>query len=85
MRYTPAGVPVVGMTLAHTGEVMEAGHPRQLCFELPAVAIGDTALAVERVSLGQAVVWHGFMTPKKQGARQLDFHVTAFEQSTVEA
>lgn len=82
VRYTPAGVPVVGMTLAYAGEVLEAGSPRQLRFELPAIAVGDTALAIERVEMGQSVVWQGFLAPKKQGAKQFEFHVTTFELAT---
>jgi len=79
VRYTPAGVPVATLTLAYAGEEMEAGSMRQLRFEMPAVAIGDTALAVQRVEMGTGVVWKGFLAPKKQGSKQLDFHITAFE------
>jgi len=73
------------MTLAYAGEVMEAGSPRQIRLEMPAIAIGDTALAVERLSAGTSVVWKGFLAPKKQGSKQLDFHVTAFECESISA
>jgi len=85
LRYTPAGVPVLGFTLAYAGEVMEAGAARQLGFELPALAIGDIALSAERIAIGQNIVWTGFLAPKKQGAKQIDFHVTAFESGTLQA
>jgi primosomal replication protein N len=79
VRYTPAGVPVAALTLAYAGDEMEAGSLRQLRFEMSALAIGDTALAVQRVEMGSSVVWKGFLAPKKQGSKHFDFHVTAFE------
>jgi len=79
VRYTPAGTPVATLTLAYAGDEMEAGTLRQIRFEMPAVAIGDTALAVQRVEMGTSVVWKGFLAPKKLGAKHFDFHITAFE------
>lgn len=85
LRYTPAGLPVLGLTLAYAGEVIEAGSARQVRLEMPALAIGDTALTAQRVEMGQCVVWKGFLAPKKQGSKQIDFHVTAFECASIPA
>ena len=49
LRYTPAGISVLDLVLAHRSEVVESGYPRQLDFELEARAIGEVAEALNRL------------------------------------
>ena len=44
LRYSPAGIPVLNVRLLHQSEQVEAGKPRSVTCEIPAVAIGEVAL-----------------------------------------
>ena len=56
LRYTPAGIAMLGARLSHQSEAIEAGHPRRIEFEVAlrfvgAVATSDAPLrhAVQRL------------------------------------
>jgi len=44
LRYTPAGIPLLGIVLHHASEQMEAGMKRKVECEINAVILGDLAL-----------------------------------------
>jgi primosomal replication protein N len=79
LRYTPAGVPMVGLKLAHQSSQREAGAERQVEFEMAAVAADAVALRMSRVPLGVTLRLDGFLAPRRRNVRSLVLHVTGFE------
>ena len=78
LRYTPGGIPVIDAVLTHQSTQHEAGHARQVEFELPARFAADQAERLERVSLGSSIQATGFLAPRRRGSRALQLHVTRF-------
>jgi primosomal replication protein N len=78
LRYTPAGLPALDLSLAHASEVSEDGQPRKVSFEIRAVAIGAVTDPIRSLALGQQAVWSGFLGAARNG-RGLLFHITAVE------
>ena len=80
LGYTPAGVPLVRMRLAYAGTVIEAEIPRQLAFEIDAVALGPTAAAANALPLGATARFGGFVASKNRRSTGLVFHLTGIER-----
>lgn len=79
LRYTPAGLPALDLVLKHESEVSEDGHPRKLQLEVRAVAIGQgTTEALNRLALGQAGCFGGFVSQARNG-RGMRFHITTVD------
>ena len=78
MRYTPAGLAVLEGVLHHESEVMEAAMPRKLIFEMPFKAVGEMALALDKVPLGTYIQARGFLAPKSARFKQLIVHITQY-------
>jgi len=76
LRHTPAGIPILHMRLAHESEVSEAGHPRRVELEIPAVALGEMALLLSDAPLGCGMDVEGFLAPSRKGSSRLVLHVT---------
>ncbi|MEN9773590.1 MAG: primosomal replication protein [Pseudomonadota bacterium] len=81
LRYTPAGIPVVDALLTHQSLQTEAGHARQVEFELPARFAAEQAERIARVDLGAAIDATGFLAPRRKGSRGLQLHITRFSVS----
>jgi primosomal replication protein N len=79
IRYTPAGIPIVGCTLQHRSQVTEAGLARQVELTLQAVAAGEVAGALERCELGAITRFDGFLAPRNRNTRALVFHITELQ------
>jgi primosomal replication protein N len=79
LRYTPAGVPVLGMTLEHQSRAMEAGVPRIVDLTIEAVAIGKVALALDRVETGRTLTVGGFLANLSKRSTRAVLHVNEFE------
>ncbi len=79
LRWTPAGIPVLGLALHHAGAVAEAGIERQLDFELDAVAVGEAAQRLARQTLGAELDIDGFLAPRSRRSRSLMLHITEFK------
>jgi len=79
MRYTPAGLPALDVRLSHASQVVHAGHPRQVSMELHATAIGDTALELDRLALGNQALVTGFLAKQRNG-RSIMLHITRIER-----
>jgi primosomal replication protein N len=67
LRYTPAGLPALDLTLEHRGDAVEAGKPRKVELRIRAVAIG--ALTQQLLALPAEVdaLWSGFLAPQRNG------------------
>jgi primosomal replication protein N len=79
LRYTPAGIPIVAARLSHGSEQVEAGVPRQVEFEISAVAAGEISGKFNQAELGVLFRFHGFLARKSRNSKSLVFHVTDFE------
>ncbi|WP_124079242.1 primosomal replication protein N [Pigmentiphaga humi] len=75
IRYTPAGIPVLELTLVHESEQIEGGKPRRIELLVNAVAIGDLAGRLEREALGKPLRIEGFLAPTRKGSSRLRLHI----------
>ena len=78
MRYTPAGLPALDMSLKHESEVTQDGQPRKVSMEIRALGIGDIAQQLQRLAIGSRGSFAGFLTNQRNG-RGIVFHVTDVE------
>jgi primosomal replication protein N len=82
LRYTPAGIPILGFKLAHRSQQVEAGLKRQVECEVNGVAMATVALTMGRLKVGQVVQVKGFMNRKNRMSAQLILH--AMEARAIE-
>jgi primosomal replication protein N len=82
LRYTPAGIPIVSAKLQHASEQIEAGIPRQVEFEITAIAAGEISGRFNQAELGAMLAFTGFIARKNRNSKSLVFHVTDFETYT---
>ena len=78
LRYTPAGLPALNLSLQHGSQVTEDGQPRQVSMEIKAVAIGAITHKLQALELGTASFYAGFLTSSRN-QRGLLFHITSVE------
>ena len=78
LRYTPAGLPALDLSLKHESEVMEDGHPRKVSLEIRALGIGQITQALGAMALGSSGRFGGFLAAARNG-RGIRFHVTAVD------
>ena len=78
LRYTPAGLPALDLSLKHESEVTQDGKPRKIWFDIRARAIGDITARVERLELGSTHGFVGFLGSQRNG-RGVVFHVTELD------
>jgi primosomal replication protein N len=76
LRYTPAGIPILGFKLLHRSQQTEAGLRRQVECELSGMAMAEVAVAMSRYKVGQAVRVKGFMNRKNRMSAQVILHAT---------
>ena len=75
VRYTPAGLPALDLSLKHESEVNEAGLPRKVSMEMRAVAIGEITGQLAALAIGTQVDCAGFLSSHRNG-RGIVFHIT---------
>ncbi|MFC0252929.1 primosomal replication protein N [Massilia consociata] len=78
LRYTPAGVPIVGAILSHSSQQEEAGVARLVAFEVPALAAGEISGRLAGAELGAAYRFDGFLARKNRNSKALVFHIIDF-------
>jgi primosomal replication protein N len=78
MRYTPAGLPALDLSLKHESTVSEDGQPRKVSMEMRAVAIGAVTQVLTELAMGQGGSFAGFITSTRNG-RGLLFHITSVD------
>jgi primosomal replication protein N len=69
---------VFAFRLLHRSRQLEAGQPREVELEAPAVAIGAVAQKLAALPLGQALVLSGFLANRNRRSTQLVLHVNEF-------
>lgn len=80
LRYTPAGVPALDLTISHESEVQEAGQKRRVGFEARAIALGEIAHLLADVPLGSRLELEGFIAATRMGSGRLVLHIQKAER-----
>jgi primosomal replication protein N len=80
LRYTPAGLPALSLTLFHASEQPEAGGRRKVDCEIAAVAFGETAASLAKLAPGTAVRCEGFLARRWRTGTTLALHIERFER-----
>ncbi|MBW8833265.1 MAG: primosomal replication protein N [Burkholderiales bacterium] len=75
VRYTPAGLPALDLSLKHESEVTQDGQPRKVSMEIKARAIGDITQRLLKLDVGSTLGFGGFLGSQRNG-RGIVFHVT---------
>jgi primosomal replication protein N len=78
LRYTPAGLPALTVTLRHASEQPEAGGRRKVDCEIVAVAFGDTARRLASLPVGSAIRCEGFLARRWRTGTSLALHIDRF-------
>ena len=78
MRYTPAGLPVLDLSLKHESELAQDGQARTVSMEIRARAIGEITQRIARLELGSEHGFAGFLGSQRNG-RGVVFHVTELD------
>ncbi|TSE36468.1 primosomal replication protein N [Tepidimonas charontis] len=78
LRYTPAGLPAQDVLLEHESQQTEVDHVRRVALNLKAVAFGETALRLGRMSLGSRLRCTGFLAAAYRG-KGVVFHLQHIE------
>ena len=78
MRYTPAGLPALDLSLKHESAVVQDSQPRQVSFEIRARAIGEITQRLAGVEIGSTHGFAGFLGSQRNG-RGVVFHVTELD------
>jgi primosomal replication protein N len=81
LRYTPAGLPALDLTLEHESEAHEAGARRQVKVEIRAVAFGTDAETLARQAIGSSFRFTGFLAAPRHGKHPV-LHIQSFQQDT---
>jgi primosomal replication protein N len=76
VRYTPAGLPALDLSLKHESQASENGQPRKVSLELRAVAIGEITRQAGQLAVGSQAQFAGFLAAARNG-RGIVFHITA--------
>jgi primosomal replication protein N len=78
LRYTPAGLPALDLSLKHESQVTQEGQPRKVSVEIKARAVGDITQRLAGIELGSSHGFSGFLGSQRNG-RGIVFHVIEFE------
>ncbi len=78
IRYTPAGLPVIDLILAHSSSMQEAGTLRQVNATVKAVAIGSVAERIQTQPIGSVWRFRGFLATPKNG-KNVILHIQEFK------
>ena len=66
LRYSPAGIPILNCRLVHQSEQVEAGLPRSVTCEIPAVAVGEVAKVLHSKQPETEWQFTGFLATKRR-------------------
>jgi primosomal replication protein N len=78
VRYTPAGLPALDLSLKHESEVTQDGQSRKVSLEIRARAIGEITRRMLGLDIGSTHGFAGFLGPQRNG-RGIVFHVTELD------
>ena len=75
LRFTPAGLPALDLSLLHESEVSHEGQARKVSMQMKALVIGSLVESVSKLPLGSQARFAGFMATARNGRGML-FHIT---------
>lgn len=75
LRYTPAGLERIALKIRHVSTQREAGMPRKVQCEIPALALGAAAKQACTLRVGQRVRAEGFLAQRSLRSVQLVMHI----------
>ncbi|HEX6708107.1 MAG TPA: primosomal replication protein N [Albitalea sp.] len=78
VRYTPAGLPALDLSLRHESELTQEGQARKVSMEIRARAIGAITQRLLGVEIGSTHGFAGFLGSQRNG-RGIVFHVTELD------
>ena len=78
VRYTPAGLPALDLSLKHESEVTQDGTPRKVSMEIKARAIGQITQRLAGIEIGSSHGFAGVLGSQRNG-RGIVFHVTELD------
>jgi primosomal replication protein N len=78
MRYTPAGLPALDLSLKHESEVTQDGQLRKVSMEIKARAVGEIVQRLAGLEMGSEHGFAGFLGSQRNG-RGVIFHVTELD------
>ena len=78
MRYTPAGLPALDLSLGHASEIEQLGQQRKIGLEIRARAIGAVTEPLLKAELGVEHEFEGFLGAQRNG-RGIVFHIQSIE------
>ena len=81
LRFTPAGLPALDLSLRHASEVAQLGSQRKIAFEIRARAVGPVTEALLAAELGVDHAFEGFLGVQRNG-RGIVFHVETVRLTT---
>ncbi len=79
LRYTPAGLPAIDLSLEHESEIQEAGQKRQVKATVKTVALGALAERLAQLPLGSLWQFSGFLASPRN-SKNVVFHIQDFQQ-----
>ncbi|MDP2963988.1 MAG: primosomal replication protein N [Sulfurimicrobium sp.] len=79
LRYTPAGIPALNLTLGHSTRQVEAGQEREVECEVQVVALGELAQQAARCKVEDGIRIQGFLARKSRNSMQLVLHANRIE------
>jgi primosomal replication protein N len=79
LRYTPAGLPAIDLSLEHESEIQEAGQKRQVKATVKTVALGSLAERLAQLPLGSLWQFSGFLASPRH-SKNVVFHIQDFQQ-----
>ena len=79
VRYTPAGLPALDLSLKHESQVTQDGQARKVSVEIKARAIGaEITQRIGKLEMGSEHGFAGFLGSQRNG-RGVVFHVTELD------
>lgn len=83
LRYTPAGIPALNLTLGHRSRQVEAGMEREVECEMAVMALGEMAQQASRCKVGDSLKVQGFLTKKSRNSSYLVLHANRIELTDI--
>jgi len=78
LRFTPAGLPALDLSLKHESELVQLGANRRISVEIRARAVGPVTGALLGAELGVEHEFEGFIGAQRNG-RGIVFHIQSIE------
>ena len=80
LRFTPAGIPVVEFSLRHASVQTEAGQPRRVELDLPAIVFGPLAQRfADDAPTTRPIMARGFLARRSLRSSQVVLHARDIE------